>query len=284
MVDISTAMAAASAERSKRDSDGEKKKRRTGADMGIESFDPVKHVAKEKADTASMWLVIAFSCLIALLMRYVFMEKVDRSNADILYALPLLCLILIPTIHRAIMPSKFVELYKKGTWFKAGFLYVFVWLSLSFLLINPPFGDIASPKVSGQWGIVSESGNASYDFTMAAGTAITLEEGYNQSWLVMSFADNSEVTDTNFTVTFANITGSQELVFDETIFPNITGDARTLLMPRPDSDMGHAYALPAGLDAGTYRIIIDIVEQGDPWVNPRTLEWDLFIVEPEVEE
>jgi hypothetical protein len=282
MVDISTAMAAASTERSKRDPDGEKKKRRTGADMGIESFDPVKHVAKEKADTASMWLVIAFSCLIAFLMRYVVMDSVDRSNADILYALPLLCVVLIPTIHRTLMPSGFTELYKKGTWFKAGFLYVFVWLALSFLLINPPFGDIAAPNVSGQWGIVSESGDE-YDFTLAAGTSITLDYGYNQSWLVMSFGDNSDESNTAFTVTLANMSRAQELSFSDTVFSNITGDSKTLLMPHPDSDSGHAYVLPSGLQVGTYSITIDIVEQGDPWVNPRTLQWDLLIVEPEIE-
>ena len=282
MVDISTAMAAASTELSKRDTDGEKKKRRTGADMGIESFDPVKHVAKEKADTASMWLVIAFSCLIAFLMRYVVMGSVDRSNADILYALPLLCVVLIPTIHRTLMPSGFTELYKKGTWFKAGFLYVFVWLALSFLLINPPFGDIAAPNVSGQWGIVSESGDE-YNFTLAAGTSITLDYGYNQSWLVMSFGDNSDESNTAFTVTLANMSGAQELSFSDTVFSNITGDSRTLLMPHPDSDSGHAYVLPSGLQVGTYSITIDIVEQGDPWVNPRTLQWDLLIVEPEIE-
>lgn len=282
MVDISTAMAAASTERSKRDPDGEKKKRRTGADMGIESFDPVKHVAKEKADTASMWLVIAFSCLIAFLMRYVVMGSVDRSNADILYALPLLCVVLIPTIHRTLMPSGFTELYKKGTWFKAGFLYVFVWLALSFLLINPPFGDIAAPNVSGQWGIVSESGDE-YNFTLAAGTSITLDYGYNQSWLVMSFGDNSDESNTAFTVTLANMSRAQELSFSDTVFSNITGDSKTLLMPHPDSDSGHAYVLPSGLQVGTYSITIDIVEQGDPWVNPRTLQWDLLIVEPEIE-
>jgi hypothetical protein len=282
MVDISTAMAAASTERSKRDPDGEKKKRRTGADMGIESFDPVKHVAKEKADTASMWLVIAFSCLIAFLMRYVVMGSVDRSNADILYALPLLCVVLIPTIHRTLMPSGFTELYKKGTWFKAGFLYVFVWLALSFLLINPPFGDIAAPNVSGQWGIVSESGDE-YNFTLAAGTSITLDYGYNQSWLVMSFGDNSDESNTAFTVTLANMSRAQELSFSDTVFSNITGDSKTLLMPHPDSDSGHAYVLPSGLQVGSYSITIDIVEQGDPWVNPRTLQWDLLIVEPEIE-
>ena len=52
MVDINTAMAAAATERRNRGTgDKERKKNRSGADMGIEAFDPVKHVAKEKADT-----------------------------------------------------------------------------------------------------------------------------------------------------------------------------------------------------------------------------------------
>jgi hypothetical protein len=61
MVDLQTAMAAASAERRQRSgaASEERKVRRSGASLGLEPFDPVKHVSKEKADTASMWLVIA---------------------------------------------------------------------------------------------------------------------------------------------------------------------------------------------------------------------------------
>ena len=71
MVDLSTAMTAAQGERRQRmqGDDREKKVRRTGRNLGIEAFDPVKHVQKEKADTASMWLVLAFSLTITLLMR-----------------------------------------------------------------------------------------------------------------------------------------------------------------------------------------------------------------------
>ena len=58
MVDINTAMAAAAAERRKKGKGGEKKRSRSGADLGIESFDPVKHVAKERADAASMLSLI----------------------------------------------------------------------------------------------------------------------------------------------------------------------------------------------------------------------------------
>ena len=53
---------------------------------GIELFDPVKHVGKEKADTASMWLVIAFSmAIVSLMMRYVLMPNTSPDKSDILY-------------------------------------------------------------------------------------------------------------------------------------------------------------------------------------------------------
>ena len=54
MVDLSTAMTAAQGERRQRTQggDGEKKVRRTGRNLGLEAFDPVKHVQKEKAETA----------------------------------------------------------------------------------------------------------------------------------------------------------------------------------------------------------------------------------------
>ena len=71
-MDFKTAMAAARAEaeskqrKKRRDKDekSEKKRSRSGEDMGLESFDPVNYVAKEKADTASMWLVLGFAIFI----------------------------------------------------------------------------------------------------------------------------------------------------------------------------------------------------------------------------
>ena len=82
MVDINTAMAAAATERRNRGAgEKERKKNRSGADMGIEAFDPVKHVAKEKADMFSMWLVITFAASMALIMRYVAMPS-SQDNAD----------------------------------------------------------------------------------------------------------------------------------------------------------------------------------------------------------
>ena len=158
MVDLKTAMAAAQAERMKRDGakNAEKKKRRSGADLGIEPFDPVKYHGKERADTASMWLVIAYAFIVTMMMRYALMPSTTLDKTDVLYILPLTMLILIPQLHRMVMPESFKEHYTKGTWFRAFFLYTFTFLSLSFLVVTPPFGDIVAPQLADEWGVVIE--------------------------------------------------------------------------------------------------------------------------------
>ena len=165
MVDLKTAMAAAQAERMKRDGakNAEKKKRRSGADLGIEPFDPVKHHGKERADTASMWLVIFYAFIVTMMMRYILMPSTTLDKTDVLYILPLTMLILIPQIHRMVMPERFKEHYTKGTWFRAFFLYTFTFLSLSFLVVNPPFGDIVAPQLADEWAVVIEH-DGSYTF------------------------------------------------------------------------------------------------------------------------
>ena len=111
-------MAAAAAEKRNRGTgDKERKKNRTGADMGIESFDPVTHVTKEKADTISMWLVISFAATVSLLMRYVAMPS-SEDNADMLWFIPMMSIFLLPSIHRAVLSAELVEHYTKGTWFQ----------------------------------------------------------------------------------------------------------------------------------------------------------------------
>ena len=123
MVDLQTAMAAASAERRQRSgaASEERKVRRSGPSLGLEPFDPVKHVSKEKADTASMWLVIAFSVTVSVMMRYVLMPNTTPEKSDILYLMPLSAIILIPQIHRMVMPKDFQEFYGKGTWVQSRF-------------------------------------------------------------------------------------------------------------------------------------------------------------------
>ena len=68
MVDLSTAMAAAAASDKRRGGrDGEKK--RPGGKVGTEPFDPADHALKEKADAASMWLVIIYAVLVGVITR-----------------------------------------------------------------------------------------------------------------------------------------------------------------------------------------------------------------------
>ena len=274
MVDINTAMAAAATERRNRGTgDKERKKNRSGADMGIEAFDPVKHVSKEKADTVSMWLVISFATTVSLLMRYVAMPS-SQDNADMLWFIPMLGIFLIPSIHRAVLPEKFVEHYTKGTWFKASFMHIFTWLALTFLLTNAPFADIVAPQVDNGWGIISSTEDG---FDYSKSSRINLTEGYTgEHYLVLAFTDNSNAEDSDYTITFdedVNSTNSWNEI--EAIDPSALDSVRS----HPDIDYPVAIKVPDGLAAGTYTIVIEIIEDGDPWENTRTVELELTINE-----
>ena len=145
MVDLSTAMAAAAASEKRRGGrDGEKK--RPGGKVGVEPFDPADHVIKEKADTASMWLVIVYAVLIGVIMRYLIMPALEEP-ASVLWSLPLLLIVTIPPLHRILL-SKFADRYTFGNWFRASFLYTFTWLAVCFILVNPPLADISPPEVA----------------------------------------------------------------------------------------------------------------------------------------
>ena len=145
MVDLTTAMAAAAASDKRRGGrDGEKK--RPGGKVGTEPFDPADHVIKEKADTASMWLVVVYAVLIGVIMRYLIMPALDEP-ASVLWSLPLLLIVTIPPLHRIIL-SKFADRYTFGNWFRASFLYTFTWLAVCFILVNPPLADISPPEVA----------------------------------------------------------------------------------------------------------------------------------------
>ncbi len=145
MVDLTTAMAAAAASDKRRGGrDGEKK--RPGGKVGTEPFDPADHVIKEKADAASMWLVLVYAILVAVVMRFLIMPAMEEP-ASVLWSLPLLLIFTIPPLHRIIL-SKFAERYTFGNWFRASFLYTFTWLAVCFILVNPPLADISPPEVA----------------------------------------------------------------------------------------------------------------------------------------
>ena len=275
MVDISTAMAAAAGERRNRGTgDKERKKNRSGADRGIESFDPVKHVSKEKADTISMWLVISFAATMSLLMRYVAMPSA-QDNADMLWFIPMMGIFLLPSIHRAILPEKFVEHYTKGTWFKASFLHIFTWLALTFLLTNAPFADIVAPEVDDGWGMITST-EEGYDFTKSSKGEVTLTEGYTGThFIVLSFTDNFDASDAKYTITFNGDSANNSWQDIE------SSDASALDSVRSHKDIDYpvAIAVPEGLTEGSYDFVIKVTEDGDPWENTRTVTMTLVIDE-----
>ena len=298
MVDLKTAMAAAQAEQRKRSASmiEEKKKRRSGPDLGIDPFDPVKYVSKEKAETASMWLVIGYSFLVTLIMRYILMPGTDPKDADILYMFPLVMIILIPQVHRMVMPARFVELYTKGTWFKASFLHTFTFLSLAFLLANPPFADVVAPQVSSSWIIGVEDGDellfsndTSKDNIIEWQlTDTTALEG--PIWLFFGLADNVNSGGAKVVVTLSNNDGSTILDMNESFWSThsdaIENGTRPNnksipnLLPHGSLDQPVAVQLGETLSTGKHTILVEIVEDGDPWENKRTYTWILDIAPP----
>mgnify|MGYP006058749539 FL=1 len=273
MVDLNTAMAAAAGEKRNRGKgEKERKKNRSGADMGIESFDPVKHVKKEKADTVSMWLVILFAVTVSLIMRYIAMPNAE-DNKDLLWFIPLMCIFLLPSIHRAILSEKFVEHYTKGTWFKASFLHVFTWLAITFLLTNAPFADIVAPQVDDGWGMISED-NSSYDFTKSSKGSVTLTDGYEGvHYIVLAFSDNYDAKDSDYSITFNGDSVDNSFASIE--------DPKALDKVREHKDIDHPVAIqiPNNLEVGEYEVVVKVTEDGNPWENSRTVKMKLIIEE-----
>ena len=287
MVDINTAMAAAAAERRNRGTgEKERKKNRSGANMGIESFDPVKHVAKEKADARSMWLVIFFAATVALLMRYLAMPN-SQDNPDMLWFIPIMLIFLLPSIHRAVLSEKFVEHYTKGTWFKASFLHVFTWLAITFLLTNAPFADIVAPQVDDGWGMISSTEDGEYDFTGSDDGAVYLTQGYTgEHFIVMAFTDNNDAADSDYLITVngEDMDESWTQLFGDDVEDATDSDELDSVREHSDIDHPVGIKVPLGLEVGTYEITIEVVEDGDPWENTRTIELELVIEEIEVDD
>lgn len=281
MVDLQTAMAAAAAERQQRldKTAEERKKRRSGANLGIERFDPVKHVSKERAETASMWLVLSFATIVALGTRYVLMDIVGPGDGFLLWFLPISMLGLLPAIHRRVMPEAMKAHYKGGTWFKAAFLHTFTFLALSFLLVNPPFGDIVAASLDGEWrlAVLTEDGtlvlsDVSEAVTGSGGDQLVwvTDDGVlnGQVWLVFGLTDNADVDDDVVVIDVNGVTVEHVEAAPEVI------DNLTL-----HDDVHRWFLVPLGedLQRGQHAITVNISEQGAPWMNERVYEWNLEV-------
>tara|TARA_B100001115_G_C15848578_1_gene429458 strand:+ start:8134 stop:9036 length:903 start_codon:yes stop_codon:yes gene_type:complete len=286
-MDFKTAMAAARAEaesrqrKKRRDKEekSEKKRSRSGEDMGLEAFDPVNYVAKERAETASMWLVLFFSICVSFLMRFGIMPSMNHGDS-VLWLLPLLSVFLIPSIHRVIMPDSLVELYTKGTWFKASFLHIFTWLAITMLLVNPPFGDIGAPEVANQWTVVVIDENENYSFPLE-GPGTVIENGQvkqleifmnssnsNRIYLLFGIRDNYDVNnvDINMTMNGEKILPNIETYNNLTEADNNSTWENNVVESNRVEDVGYAVELE-NLTAGFWEFKLTLSESGIPWEN-----------------
>ena len=281
MVDLSTAMAAAAAsDRRRGGRDGEKK--RPGGKVGSEPFDPADHVIKEKADAASMWLVIAYAILIATLMRYLVMPALSEP-ASVLWSLPLLLIFTIPPLHRILL-SKFADRYTFGNWFRATFLYTFTWLAVCFILVNPPLADISPPEVAEQVKLVDLDDP---EWNQEVGDFSSTDDLNNRN-LALAFAvrDNidAEGVDVRVEITW---TGSGQEVWNRTGVASSMSNQWTNYSVNVSSVAEKSTDVPILLplegvnfeSGNSYTIKIELSQEGDPLDLVET-ETHRFVISP----
>ena len=291
MVDLNTAMQAARAENRRKKNSGDDRKARPGGKLGVENFDPKDHVEKEVADTISMWLVVAFGTIISLIMRYVMMPGMEGPKS-VLWFLPLTLVVIIPSLHRVLVPEPYKSRYTIGNWFRSGMLFIFTWLALSFILINPPIGDIGAPDIAGKMTVVIVDGEdilIDSDNLSSRSHSFTLNtNGSNgEAWMVFYVNDNTNPSVATINLTsLLNAPGEtpQELAGGEVgDYSNCTAILDGLRESQQNAIQKHQYdecvAINLGvLQAGDYHLTVTLTEDGDPWVNTRIIEYDLTVV------
>ena len=174
------------------------------------------------------------------------------------------------------------------------FAHTFTFLALSFLLVNPPFGDIAAPELASKWTVITDDGeDITYPHAMAtSGSTITwYTDGADalagDAWLLFGLMDNVnsdgaivEVTrefQANETLREDNIsfwTTNAERIANGTSTSNKSAPNLT---PHDDLDQPFSIYLGADLEEGTHEIRVTITEQGDPWENVQEYTWKLVI-------
>ena len=277
MVDVDSALRASaySGKKRARGSGAEKEEKKS---RKIEPFEPSDALEKEKADAFSMWLVIALGLSVGLLMRYVLMPTLTEPE-KILWVLPLMLVVLLPTLHRLIIPDKWSDRYDRGNWFRASFLYIFTWLAISFLLVNPPLADIAPPTLAGgidiaeTEGVVDVSlvggeyiiemnqntvdvtlGMAVSDNVDSASATIIVSHWFHEA-MVQELANGTVSEQTDHIATFADVEAWERL--DKSGNSMVIGHAE---------DIGVAWDLGT-MGPGEHQIKIKLVEEGDPWAQ-----------------
>jgi hypothetical protein len=284
MVDVDSAMRA-SAYGSKRRKKSEEDKEKEKQSRVLEPFDPVAVAKKETAEAYSMWIVIIYGLSVCMFMRYIFMPTLTEPTRA-LWLLPMLLIVTIPSLHKIMVPSEYYEIFTLGNWFRAGFLYFFSFIALSFILANPPLGDIAAPTISG--GLDIETNDAVVDarWSTQQGTYY-LETNQDTIDIVlgMSVRDNVDAETAIMTASIwyrgemiANLSNGAvgelseaQVRFDEVENwtrgdhkNTLTGDVLGPKVASRSEDVGLAWDI-SGMDLGDYEVRINLSEIGDPW-------------------
>jgi hypothetical protein len=162
-------------------------------------------------------------------------------------------------------------------------------------VVNPPFGDIVAPQLADEWAVVIENdGNYTFaDKVNGVENQWTLETGeYVQggAWLLFGLADNVDDTGANVTVlhqfqnTETNLDSNasfwDEHGTDVGTWRTANNKSAPILLPHADLDMPFAIFLGDDLAVGEHSIVVEIVEQGDPWENTRTYTWTFSVNPP----
>ncbi|MGB1472676.1 MAG: hypothetical protein ACPG87_06320 [Candidatus Thalassarchaeaceae archaeon] len=277
MVDVDSALRASAYSGKKRPKDKESKKEDVKS-RKIEPFEPVEAFEKEKADAFSMWLVIVFGLSMGVFMRYVIMPTLTKPEA-ILWVLPLSLVVVLPTMHKLLIPNHWSNRYDNGNWFRASFLYIFSWLAISFLLVNPPLADIAPPTLAN--GIDIENTESVEYVAWVDGTyTIALNQGTVDVVLGMAVRDNVDAENATVQVSFwragvmvdelANGTVS-DLTAARATFDSVNNSWISVdklgnpVVIKHSEDIGLAWDLGTLTPAPNYEIKVRLSEVGDPW-------------------
>ena len=277
MVDVDSALRASAYSGKKRPKDKESKKEDVKS-RKIEPFEPVEAFEKEKADAFSMWLVIVFGLSMGVFMRYVIMPTLTKPEA-ILWVLPLSLVVVLPTMHKLLIPNHWSNRYDNGNWFRASFLYIFSWLAISFLLVNPPLADIAPPTLAN--GIDIENTDSVEYVAWVDGTyTIALNQGTVDVVLGMAVRDNVDAENATVQVSFwragvmvdelangtvSDLTGARA-TFDSVNNSWISVDKLgNPVVIKHSEDIGLAWDLGTLTPAPNYEIKVRLSEVGDPW-------------------
>ena len=201
----------------------------------------------------------------------------EASTPGVLWVLPLLCIGLLPSLHRS-LPEHIQEHYTRGTWFRAAFLHTFTWLCVSFLMINPPFGDIAPPEVE-HVSVLSEDGDVLLQNVSQTGRiTVMIENGTDvRCHLLLSLVDDAagdlESMDLNLTL--------------EGVGTYVTNEVRcNILTPSGPLRVGIRRSSPLHPDATTVAVDLESQrrrvcarsecrQQGDPWQLSLERSWTL---------